>query len=58
MKKPKWQKPKLIVIVRGGMEEGVLTACKFDVQGGTPLTDDAVCLAIAACEACQNSAPS
>jgi len=27
-KKKKWDKPKLIVLVRGDRQEGVLTACK------------------------------
>ncbi|MFH1414197.1 MAG: hypothetical protein ABIG56_05065 [Candidatus Omnitrophota bacterium] len=30
-KKPKWQTPKLIVLVRGGSQEGVLQACKTQI---------------------------
>lgn len=33
-KKPKWGKPKLIVIARGDKQEGVLTGCKVDKYGG------------------------
>lgn len=28
LKKPKWSKPKLIILIRGKPEERVLTACK------------------------------
>jgi len=32
--KKKWDKPKLIVLVRAGSEEGVLKDCKFPPPGG------------------------
>jgi len=33
--KKSWNKPELIVLVRGGSEEAVLLACKYDGQGGS-----------------------
>jgi hypothetical protein len=42
-KKPKWGKPKLIVLVRGKPEEGVLAACKY-WSGAGPRTDYGTCL--------------
>ena len=35
MKKKKWKKPELIVLVRGKLEENVLRVCKTS-QGGCP----------------------
>jgi hypothetical protein len=32
-KKPKWGKPKLIVLIRGKPEEGLLYSCKMAVVG-------------------------
>jgi hypothetical protein len=34
-KRPKWTKPKLIVLVRGEPEEAVLINCKTATKGGT-----------------------
>jgi hypothetical protein len=51
-----WSKPELIVLVRGGAEETVLSACKFSetvaditFQGSCSLTD---------CYPCTDASPS
>ena len=41
-KKPKWTKPKLIVLVRGKPEESVLQGCKTR-DGGGPEGDAGAC---------------
>ena len=42
--KKTWQKPKLIVLVRGKPEERVLGACKTSTGGG-PVSDEGSCRA-------------
>jgi hypothetical protein len=45
-KKPKWGKPKLIVLTRGKPEERVLDACKSDYSGNNaPLINATNCQA-------------
>ncbi len=34
MNKKKWKKPKLVTLVRGKPEEGLLTECKFPMDYG------------------------
>jgi hypothetical protein len=53
-----WSKPELIVLVRGGPEEAVLTACKRDGEVG-PGPYNNWCVAFDGfCVACGVSAPS
>jgi hypothetical protein len=35
-KKPKWEKAKLIALLKGGREEVLLTGCKIAAVGGSP----------------------
>jgi hypothetical protein len=42
-KKPKWGKPKLIVLTRGKPEERVLLACKVEGSGSGPDQNYYVC---------------
>jgi hypothetical protein len=37
--KPKWIKPKLVVLVKGRPEEAVLTICKYTRQTGPSRTN-------------------
>ena len=44
-KKPKWKRPKLVVLVKGSNQEAVLTNCKaFGVSAVAAATVDADCL--------------
>jgi len=53
-----WSRPELIVLVQGGPEEAVLTACKrADVVGPGPYRDWCVGLD-GYCQACGVNAPS
>jgi len=45
----KWQKPELIVLVRGRPEEAVLTACKVRGASGYHVTDNG-CMWEALCQ--------
>ena len=45
MPKKKWEKPKLVVLVRGKPEERVLQACKSNLFATGPSTDVAFCTA-------------
>ena len=51
MKKKKWTKPQLIVLVRGGQEERVLVACKWD-STVDPNQADMSCVQIGPCVGC------
>ena len=51
-KKPKWSKPKLIVLVRGDRQERVLLACKVTDVGGAPGAFDAPCAGALNCTSC------
>jgi hypothetical protein len=54
-----WEKPQLIILVRGRPEEAVLTACKS--SGAGPGTDFAACTDIVVppnCEKCHMLDPS
>lgn len=54
MKKPKWQKPKLIILTRGKPEERLLGGCKYQDMGG-PVTGDTWCINTIpgpSCESC------
>lgn len=42
--KKKWDKPELIVLVRGRPEEKVLMLCKLLYAHGGPLDDDTGCI--------------
>ncbi len=54
-KKEKWEKPQLIVLVRGKPEEMVLQACKGNPEGGPDETDDACFVNVSTCIPCENS---
>jgi hypothetical protein len=43
MRKKKWKKPQLIVLVRGKSEESVLTNCKWDFVPAGPASQGACC---------------
>jgi len=43
VKKPKWGKPKLIVLVRGDRQESVLVGCKQGSQPGSNSSSDMEC---------------
>jgi len=43
MKKQKWKKPKLIVLVRGDGQESVLVTCKQGNQSGSNDSSDMEC---------------
>jgi hypothetical protein len=51
-----WSRPELIVIVRGGPEEAVLTTCKDNNPPGTnkagPVTLASGCSSMEGCQAC------
>jgi hypothetical protein len=38
-----WTRPEMIVLVRGGPEEAVLTTCKNEAGGGLPAADEQGC---------------
>ena len=60
-KKPKWGKPKLIVITRGDRQERVLMACKQE-EGGPwagPVKEGwRACTGDALCDRCNATSPS
>ncbi len=64
MNKKKWEKPKLIVLVRGKTEEFVLTQCKDSGVVGSSSTDLNGCFAMdwtnggGQCGACVTLGPS
>jgi len=62
MKKKKWEKPKLIVIIRGDRQERVLVACKSQFNGGGPTNIYYGCDILPDCdhvyELCSANAPS
>jgi len=43
-----WSRPELIVLMRTGREEAVLTACKHDLTGG-PATGNSSCVGDVGC---------
>lgn len=51
-RKPKWGKPKLIVLVRGKPEERVLTNCKLTVGGTGAGNSNAACNLVSNCKKC------
>ena len=61
--KPRWGRPKLIVIARGDRSEGVLVGCKWTAVGG-PLAWFSGCVTreppvpTGTCVACSSGAPS
>ncbi len=59
-KKPKWGKPKLIILIRGKPEEGVLAGCKSGAHGaGYPGAFQVRCRQPFWCyESCAASSPS
>jgi hypothetical protein len=55
-KKPKWKRPKLVVLVKGSNQEAVLTNCKaFGVSAVAAATVDADCLVPYPCMGCQET---
>ena len=56
MPKKKWEKPKLIVLVRGRPEEMVLTQCKGGSAG--PDRQESACGTIMLCGTCDEETPS
>lgn len=51
IEKKQWEKPKLLVLVKGEPEEAVLNICKTILNGGPALAD---CLTVA-CRSALNS---
>ncbi len=52
-----WQKPELVVLVRGKPEEAVLTACKGGTFSGSPQVGNGQCTRTN-CTSCTVIAPS
>ena len=57
-KKEKWGKPKLIVLVKGDRQEGVLMACKRSESSSGPSSGDVHCLDGVPCGSCEADTPS
>jgi hypothetical protein len=51
--KKHWEKPKLIILVRGRPEENVLAACKASIGGQNPLNDHRACVSAEGCTPCE-----
>jgi len=53
-KKPKWGKPKLIVLTRGKPEERVLYGCKGETSQGDPSMGYGSCESYGGCGPCDS----
>ena len=49
-----WSRPELIVLVRSGPEEAVLTSCKTAAQGTDQGGTDSGCFFISPCSDCKS----
>lgn len=60
MQKKKWEKPELIVLVRGKPDEAILLACKWGFYGGAGSQDDRCQISWFFCPTgrCETSTPS